>query len=141
MVWETRSWLMGCNDKLCMYVSTLRRKIHLGNYTILYRVCCIEYTLGCLWTHNAMLYCVFRTPNVFFFLAFKRFDGTKPIQLLNTYEKSISDFDMKIINNKHTLLYNRPIIHSIQRYNGLCELTNCRRRKKKKLDRILKKID
>ena len=24
---------------------------------------------------------------------------------------------MKIINNKHTLLYNLPIIHSIQRYN------------------------
>ena len=37
---------------------------------------------------------------------------------------SVSDFYMKIINNKHTLLYNRPAIHSIQRYNGLCELTN-----------------
>ena len=29
---------------------------------------------------------------------------------------------MKIINNKHTLLYIRTTIHSIQRYNGLCEL-------------------
>ena len=27
-------------------------------------------------------------------------------------------------NNKHTLLYNLPTIHSIQRYNGLCELNN-----------------
>ena len=32
---------------------------------------------------------------------------------------------MKIINNKHTLMYNLPTIHSIQRYNGLCELTKC----------------
>ena len=31
---------------------------------------------------------------------------------------------MKMINNKRTLLYNRPIIHSIQRYNDLRELTN-----------------
>ena len=34
----------------------------------------------------------------------------------------ISDFDMKIINNKYTLLYNRPTIHSIQQYNYLCKL-------------------
>ena len=38
---------------------------------------------------------------------------------------SVANFYMKIINNKHTLLYNLPAIHSIQRYNGLCELTNC----------------
>ena len=37
---------------------------------------------------------------------------------------SASNFYMNIINNKRTLLYNLPIIHSIQRYNGLCELTN-----------------
>ena len=37
---------------------------------------------------------------------------------------SASEFYMKIINNKHTLLYNRQTIHSVQRYNGLCELTN-----------------
>ena len=30
---------------------------------------------------------------------------------------------MKIISNKHTLLYNCPTIHSIQRDNGLSELT------------------
>ena len=29
-----------------------------------------------------MLYCVFRTPIVFFFLAFKQFDTPKPTQLL-----------------------------------------------------------
>ena len=38
---------------------------------------------------------------------------------------SVSDFYIKIINNKHTLLYNLPTIHSIQRYNGLFELTTC----------------
>ena len=38
---------------------------------------------------------------------------------------SVSDLYMKIVNNKHTLLYNRPTIHSIQRYNVWCELTNC----------------
>ena len=32
---------------------------------------------------------------------------------------------MKIIDNKDTLLYNLPKIHSIQRYNDLCELTKC----------------
>ena len=37
----------------------------------------------------------------------------------------VSNFYMKIINNKHTLFYNRPTIHSTQRYNDLCELTNC----------------
>ena len=36
---------------------------------------------------------------------------------------SVSDFNVKIINNKHTMLYNLPTIHAIQRYNGLCELT------------------
>ena len=35
---------------------------------------------------------------------------------------SVSNFYMKIINNEHTLLYSRPTIHSIQRYNGLSEL-------------------
>ena len=34
---------------------------------------------------------------------------------------SVSDFYMKIINNKHILLYNRPI----QRYKGLCESITC----------------
>ena len=38
---------------------------------------------------------------------------------------SVLDFYRKIINNKHTLLYNRPTIRSIQRYNDLCELINC----------------
>ena len=37
----------------------------------------------------------------------------------------VSDFYPKIIYNKHTLWNNLPTIHSIQRYNGLCELTNC----------------
>ena len=37
---------------------------------------------------------------------------------------NVSNFYMKIINNKHTLLYNLPTIHLIQRYNGLCELIN-----------------
>ena len=36
---------------------------------------------------------------------------------------SVSNFYMKTINIKHTLLYNLATIHSIQRYNGLCELT------------------
>ena len=35
----------------------------------------------------------------------------------------VLDLLMKIINNKHTLLYNLPTIQSIQRYNALCELT------------------
>ena len=98
-----------------------------------------------------IVYCVFRIPNVFFFLAFKQFDRPKPTLLLkniwkhihvffihtfwqhetNTTFKNIrkkmwiivSNFYMKIINKKHTLLYNLPIMHSIQRYNGLCELT------------------
>ena len=35
----------------------------------------------------------------------------------------VSDFYAKIIHNKHTLLYKRLTIHSIQRYNGLYELT------------------
>ena len=80
-------------------------------------------TLGCLWTINSMLYCVFRIPNVFFCHS----NDTN-----TTFEKhmkkmcgiSVSDFYMKIINNKLTLLYNRPTIHSKQRYNGLCELTD-----------------
>ena len=37
---------------------------------------------------------------------------------------SVTDLYMKIINNKHTLLYNHPTIHVIQRYNVLCEFTN-----------------
>ena len=37
---------------------------------------------------------------------------------------NVSNFYMKIINNKYTLLYNGPTIHLIQRYNGLCELIN-----------------
>ena len=52
----------------------------------------------------------------------------KPIQLLKTYEKmctSVSNFYIKIIINKHTLLYNLPTIHSRQRYYSLCELTTC----------------
>ena len=36
---------------------------------------------------------------------------------------SVSDFYKKLINNKHTLLYNRSTIHSIQRYNDVFELT------------------
>ena len=59
--------------------------------------------------------------NIHIFL-FTQFDSTEPIQLLKTYEKmciSVTDFYMKIVKNKHTLLYNLPIIHSIQRYNGL----------------------
>ena len=63
---------------------------------------------------------------MYFVLAFKQFDSTKPIQLLKTYEKmciSVTDFYMDIINNMHTLLYNRPTIQSIQRYNDLSELT------------------
>ena len=65
--------------------------------------------------------------NVYTFFSFTQFDSMKPIQLIKNYEKtciSLSDFYRKIINNKHTLLYNLPIIQSIQRYNGLCELTN-----------------
>ena len=37
---------------------------------------------------------------------------------------NVSNVYMKIINNKHTLLYNLPTIHSIQQYNSLCELSN-----------------
>ena len=37
---------------------------------------------------------------------------------------SVLDFYMEIINNKHTLLYNLSTTHFIQRYKGLCELTN-----------------
>ena len=42
----------------------------------------------------------------------------------------VLDFYMKIINNKHTLLYNLPTIHWIQWYNGLCELFNWLQRSK-----------
>ena len=102
-------------------------------------VCCIEYT----WLFaNAQCYDVLCISNSkCIFLTFKQFDSTKPTQHLKniytffsfaqcdleTYEENYtheSDFYMKIINNKHTMLYNRPTIHSIQRYNALCELTN-----------------
>ena len=53
-------------------------------------------------------------------------DSMKPIQLLKIYEKNLIRifFLYRIINNKHTLLYNLPTILSIQWYNGLCEFTN-----------------
>ena len=80
-------------------------------------LCCIVYRL----------YCVFRIPHVFFFFFWHSNNLTKPTQRLKKIWKKLCkgvlDFYMKIINNKHTLLYIRPTIHSIQRYNGLCELT------------------
>ena len=103
--------LLKTYEKMCMYldfVSCMLYWIHL--------VVCER--------SNAMLYCALRIPNVFFCHS----NDTN-----TTFEKhmkkmcgiSVSDFYMKIINNKLTLLYNRPTIHSLQRYNGLCELTNC----------------
>ena len=72
-----------------------------------------------------MLYCVFYIPNVFF-LAFKQFDGTKPIQLLKTYAKNVYKCIGFLYENYqqqlYTVVYNLPTIHSIQRYNGFCEL-------------------
>ena len=115
----------------------------------LYRVCCIEYTWLFVNAQFCAVLCILHSKCIF--LAFKQFDSPKPTLLLkniwkhihvffihtfwqnetNTTFKNIrkkmciivSNFYMKIINNKHTLLYNLPIIHSIQRYNGLCELT------------------
>ena len=102
---------------------------------------CIVYvvlnTLGCLWALNSMLYCVFRIPNVFF-CHLNNLIPRNHHYFWKTYEKiytffSFTQFDsknvyncienMKIINKKQTLLYNLPTIHSIQRYNGSCELT------------------
>ena len=37
---------------------------------------------------------------------------------------SVPNFYMKIINNKHTLLYNRSIIYSIQQYNNTTACVN-----------------
>ena len=45
---------------------------------------------------------------------------------------NVSDFYMKIINNKHTLLYNRLTTYLLQRYNGLCELIKCSNESNKK---------
>ena len=115
---------------------------------------CIVYvvlnTLGCLWTLNATLYCVFRIPNVLlwhlnnliarnqhnfwktyeniytFFCHSHNLLAWSQYNFWKTYKKmfiSVSDFYMKIINNKHTLLYNLPTIYWKQRYKGLCELT------------------
>ena len=105
-------------------------------HTSLYRVCCIKYT----WLFvNAQFYAVLRIFHckcIFFFLSFKQlitryqhyfWNQPKPIQLLKTCKKmcrSVWNFYMKIINSKHTLLYNLPKIYSIQRYNGLYALTN-----------------
>ena len=69
-----------------------------------------------------MLYCVFRILKVFF-LVLTQFVSRKATQLLKTYEKNLSDFYMKIIINKHMLLYIRQTICSIQQYNSLGELT------------------
>ena len=82
----------------------------------LYRVGCIEYT----WLFvNVQFYSVLCISHLkcFFFLAFKQFDSTKSIQLLKVYRI----FTWKL----STLLYNLPTIHSIQWYNGLCELIKC----------------
>ena len=119
-------------------------------HTTLYRVSYIKYT----WLFvNAQFYavlCISHSKCIF--LAFKQFDSAKPTLFLKNIWKDIhiffhshiliawnqynfwkhmkkicitvSDFYMKTINNKHTLLYNLPTIHSIQRYYDLCELTN-----------------
>ena len=73
----------------------------------------ITYTIQCRGN------CPMKTYTSTFF-SFTQFDSTKPIQLL---KNNVSDFYMKIINNKHTLLYNVPTKYSIQRYNDLYELT------------------
>ena len=63
--------------------------------------------------------------NIYTFISFTQFHSMKPIQLLKTYEKSVSNFYMEIINTSiQCWLCNLPTIHLIQRYNGLCELTN-----------------
>ena len=85
----------------------------------LYRVCCIEYT----WLFvNAQFYAVLCISHL------NNLKPRKPTLLLKNVWNicmciSVSDFYMKIINNKHTLLYNRPTIHSVQRYPRLRELT------------------
>ena len=111
----------------------------------LYRVCCIEYS----WLFvKAQYYAVlWISHSKCIFLAFKQFDSPKPTQILkniwwhtdffhshNLIARNQYNFKKHMKNrcisvsdfyNKHTLLYNLPTIHSIQRYNGLCELTNC----------------
>ena len=85
-------------------------------HTTLYRVYCIEY--------NCMIYCVFRIPNVFFFLAFKQFDSTKPTQLFKnlwTYDsmKPLQLFK-NILGNSHDFV--SCILYWIQCYDILCIL-------------------
>ena len=101
---------------------------------------CIVYVVKYTWLFlNAQFYAVLHILHckcIFYFLSFKQlitrnqhyfWNQPKPIQLLKTCKKiciSVWNFYMKIINNKHTLLYNLPTIHWIQRYTGLYELTN-----------------
>ena len=64
----------------------LRRDNNRAIHTTLYRVCCIEYTLGCLRTLNS----IFRIPNAFFFfLAFKQFDKR---ETNTTFEKHMKTY-------------------------------------------------
>ena len=82
------------------------------------RVCCIEY----IWLFaNAQCYDVLciSTSKCIFFLLSNNLIAQDQQNIWKIYEEnvciSVSDFYMKIINNKHTMLYNRPTIHWIQR--------------------------
>ena len=96
-------------------------------HTTLYRVCCIEYTLLFVNAQFYIVLCISHSNCIFFFLDLNNLIARNQHYFWKTYEKmciSVSNFYMKIVNNKHTLLYNFPTIHWIQWYNGLCELTN-----------------
>ena len=99
----------------------MKWKIH----KTLYHVSCIEYTWLFMNGQREVVLCISYTKCIF--LAFKQFDSTKPIKQLKNMKEiciSVLNFYMKTINNKHPLLFNCPTIHTIQRYNSLCELTN-----------------
>ena len=96
---------------------------------------CIVYvvlnTLGCLWTLNSILYCVHRIPNVL--IARNQHYFWKTYEHIYTFV-SYTQFDSISVHKCSEFLHENyqqqahhvvyfTTIHSIQRYNGLCELT------------------
>ena len=125
-------------------------------HTTLYRKCCIEYTWLFVNAHCYDVLCISNLKNIF--LAFKQLDSMKPIQLLkniwklihifficsiwyhennttffiNIWKKmciKVSDFYMKIINNKRILLYiyksNNTLITTIQQLVWIAHIFCC----------------
>ena len=81
-------------------------KIYENNWAIhttVYRVCCIKY----IWLFvNAQFYVVFcSSHSKCIFLAFKKFDSTKPIQLLKNIWKHIQIFSIAQFDNTKPRTY------------------------------------